>query len=177
MIKVVAVNGMPTCGKDTFIDICLELLGDKGRKTSSIDFVKKVAFYCGWRGEKNLKNRKFLSDMKDILTEWDDIPYKEIVKAIKVWDIWNDRHNLPKEGIMFVCIREPEELEKVKERLGATCILVRRDAAESAQVANHADEEVFDFAYDYIIDNNGDLNQLKESAELLIEVLEGEEEE
>ena len=81
MIRVVAVNGMPRCGKDTFIDLCIEKLGNRGRKTSSIDFVKKIAFYCGWRGEKNQKNRKFLSDMKDILTEWGDIPYKEIEKA------------------------------------------------------------------------------------------------
>jgi hypothetical protein len=172
MIKVVAVNGAPRSGKDTFIDICNEKLGEKGRKTSSIDFVKKIAFYCGWNGEKDLKNRKFLSDMKDILTEWGDIPYKEIEKALKVWELWNERHQIEDEGFLFVCIREPNELEKVRKRLGAMCVLVRRDNAEDALASNHADEEVFDFAYDYIIDNNGDLAQLKESAELLIEELE-----
>lgn len=172
MIKVIAVNGAPRSGKDTFIDICTEKLGIKGRKTSSIDFIKKIAFYCGWNGEKDLKNRKFLSDMKDILTEWNDIPFKEIEKTLKVWEIWNERHQIEDDGFLFVCIREPEELDKVRKRLGATCILVRRDDAESALASNHADEEVFDFAYDYIIDNNSDLAQLRESAELLIEKLE-----
>lgn len=172
MIRVVAVNGMPRCGKDTFIDLCIEKLGNRGRKTSSIDFVKKIAFYCGWRGEKNQKNRKFLSDMKDILTEWGDIPYKEIEKAIKVWEIWNERHQIEDDCYIFICIREPKELEKAKERLGATCILIRRNDAEVALVSNHADEEVFDFTYDYIIDNNSDLAQLEDSADLLVEELE-----
>ena len=176
MIRVIAVNGMPRCGKDTFIDICTKKLEEDGRKTSSIDFVKKIAFYCGWRGEKDLKNRKFLSDMKDLLTEWGDIPYKEIEKAIKVWEMWNERHQIEGDKYLFICIREPEELEKVRERLGALCVLVRRDDAEGALTSNHADEGVFDFAYDYVIDNNGSLEQLEESADLMIEVLKGEEE-
>lgn len=35
---------------------------------SSIDLPKKMALLCGWDGVKNNDSRKFLSDLKDLIT-------------------------------------------------------------------------------------------------------------
>ena len=85
-MKYVCINGAPRSGKDTFVDICHLLLGDRCFNVSSVDFVKHLATECGWNGEKNLKNRKFLSDLKDLLTQWEDVPYKKIVEAISDYE-------------------------------------------------------------------------------------------
>ena len=86
MVKVVVINGMPGCGKTTFEEMCSDICDpfaveptshvpgfSEGRVLgidicSTVDFVKVVARQCGWDGTKNLKNRKFLSDLKDLLT-------------------------------------------------------------------------------------------------------------
>ena len=52
---------------------------------SSVDFVKEVARFAGWNGEKNLHTRKFLSDLKDLLTFLDDIPFKKIEERMRAF--------------------------------------------------------------------------------------------
>ena len=64
---------------------------------------------------------------------------------------------------IFVHAREPHNIQYYKNKYNAITILVVNDHVEQV-TSNHADMEVYDFAYDYIIDNNGDLEQLKESA-------------
>ena len=49
---------------------------------STVDKVKEIAAECGWDGVKSPKNRKFLSDLKDLLTEWGDVPYKDIERKL-----------------------------------------------------------------------------------------------
>ena len=75
-INVVVVNGSAGAGKTTFEEMCSFILGPYYRSRSSIDKVKEIAKNCGWDGSKDLVNRKFLSDLKDLLTEWDDVPMK-----------------------------------------------------------------------------------------------------
>ena len=56
---------------------------------STVDFVKEIAKKCGWKGEKDLKNRKFLSDLKDLLTNWNNVPFNKIVQQVKsIEDEW-----------------------------------------------------------------------------------------
>ena len=171
MIKVVVVNGCATCGKDTFIGLCAEILGEKRVKNaSSIDCVKRLARTIGWNGEKTPKNRKFLSDLTDTLTEWNDYPCKDICLEYEIFKDYLNYYKLDS-GVMFVCVREPSEIEKLVKQFDALTIILRRDEAEEKRASNHADEEVFDYIYDYQIDNNGDIESLKESAELLLEIL------
>ena len=67
-------------GKTTFEAKCKELVAanstfwydEKQRMAvdviSTVDFVKQIARECGWDGVKTPRNRKFLSDLKDLLT-------------------------------------------------------------------------------------------------------------
>lgn len=189
MVKVVVINGMPGCGKTTFEQMCSDICDPfavdsakhisgftEGRVLgvdicSTVDFVKVVARHCGWDGTKDLKNRKFLSDLKDLLTEWDDVPFKRIqiranVRAKSGADI---------DWILFVDCREPVEIQKLKERLNATTVLIRRPQIENNETSNHADSEVFNYKYDLEIWNESGLDDLKKLAESFIEYMKKEE--
>ena len=66
---VVVINGSGGVGKSTFIELCREW-DNRVFETSTVDFVKEVAKMCGWDGTKTDENRKFLSDLKDLLSQW-----------------------------------------------------------------------------------------------------------
>lgn len=168
MIKVVVVNGRQESGKTTFENKCKELCGasstfwfDENKRMvvdviSTVDFIKQIATECGWDGTKTPRNRKFLSDLKDLLTEWNDVPYQKIVDHISYIRAFGRLYD----WILFVDCREPAEIQKLKERLGATTVVVRRLGDEAKETSNHADENVFEYDYDYTIKNYGGLNDL-----------------
>lgn len=180
MIKVVVINGRPGVGKTEFERLCAKQCNFFNRMngfvtgnylwvdiTSTIDFVKEVARFCGWDGKKTLKNRKFLSDLKDLLTQWDNIPYKMIVERIKNLSTTQD-------WLVFVDCREPSEIQKLKEGLNATTVLIRRDSVEYNEVSNHADTDVFYYNYDLTIFNNSDIIHLEDEARKFIEYMKKE---
>ena len=182
MVKVVVVNGAPTSGKTTFEEICFDMCRPhnhiKGftsennlwvKITSTVEFVKEIAEHCGWDGSKTLKNRKFLSDLKDLLTEWNDIPFKKIKEVADA--LATKRNGV--DWILFVDCREPAEIQKLKERLNATTILIRRESVESNEVSNHADAEVFNYTYDLTIENNSDIIGLEKKAKDFINYMRG----
>ena len=121
---------------------------------------------CGWDGTKTLENRKFLSDLKDLLTKWDDVPFKTIVHRAKTLPSNTD-------WIMFVDCREPAEIQKLKEELNATTVLVRRESVEGNETSNHADANVFNYEYDLTIWNNSDIINLEKEADLFIKYMRG----
>ena len=177
MVKVCVCNGYPGVGKSEFQRLCKEQCNlfnrtpgfESGKDlwidiTSTVDFVKEIATMCGWDGTKTLENRKFLSDLKDLLTKWDDVPFKTIVHRA---------NTLPNNSdwIMFVDCREPIEIQKLKEGLNATTILIRRPGDESIETSNHADAGVLGYEYDLVINNDGDLNWLEQMAKDFIEYM------
>ena len=181
MVKVCICNGAPTAGKTTFQEICRKKCN--GFETvrgyhpdtrlwistmSTVDFVKEIATKCGWNGEKTPKNRKFLSDLKDLLTEWDDVPFKKIVDYID----YVDSTGLD-DWLVFVDCREPDEIQKLKERLNATTLLIRRESVENYESSNHADANVFNYEYDLTIWNNSDIINLEKEADLFIKYMRG----
>lgn len=151
-VKVIVINGTGTVGKSTFISLCKQI-DNQVVEVSTVDEVKRIAFECGWDGTKTPKNRKFLSDLKDLLESWNDLPNKKICEYIK-------SHT---DQIIFINAREPHNIQYYKDKYDAITVLVTNPSVEQI-TSNHADMEVYDYAYDYIIDNNGDLEQLKESA-------------
>lgn len=167
-MKIICINGYPRSGKDTFVSFCYEY-GSIIQSYSTVDFVKKIAKICGWDGVKDLKGRKFLSDLKDILTEYDDIPIKKIKE--KILDLIRPIENLGYNTdriIFFIHTREPEELQRFKDEFGAKTLLIQRPSVEDAEQSNHADKEVLNFNYDYVIDNDGTLEDLQKKADSFI---------
>lgn len=163
-MKYFIINGRPRSGKDTFVNFCLEELGAFGKLISTVDFVKEIAARCGWDKTKTPKNRKFLSDLKDLLTNWGDVPYKKTLQEIDMFKFDLDYWDVSDKGVVFIMCREPKEIERFERELNTKSVLIRRASVEFEQQSNHADSEVLNHKYDYIIENNGTVDELKEKA-------------
>lgn len=167
---IIVVNGAPRAGKDTFCEMVQKIMEERVgpyscRIISTVDFVKEVAKFCGWNGQKTPKDRKFLSDLKDVLIQWDDVPYKDIIGSyIGCKEIWKQFGYDEKKCLYFIMCREPKEIQKFVDRIGARTLIVRRFSVEGWPTSNPADAGVHRYKYDTYIYNNGTLEELKEYA-------------
>lgn len=161
IIKLFIINGHNQVGKDTFVNILIDIAKENKKNIinySTIDYVKNVAKFCGWDGIKNDKNRKFLCDLKNLLTEWNDISFKKCKEIIEQ----------SKADAIFIHSREPEEIKRFVDYYQATTILVERNNIEICK-SNSADLNVNNYNYDIVINNNRGLKELKEEAEIFYE--------
>ena len=62
------------------------------------------------------------------------------------------------------------EIQKLKERLNATTVLIRRESVENNETSNASDANVFDYNYDLTIWNNSDIMNLEKFESNLDEV-------
>jgi hypothetical protein len=155
MLKLIIINGYPESGKDTFVNFCREFTDVN--HVSSVYPAKQALRVLGWDGkEKTPEVRDALSTLKDLSTSLFDGPMQYIKSKIKEYKDYPD--NL----LMFVDAREPAELKKYRNNLGATIIFIDREPKGLPK--NHADNNVKNFQYDFIIDNHGTLEQLKQRA-------------
>lgn len=151
--RIFITNGMARCGKDTFAKFLNEIIPTF--KYSSIDKVKEIAELCGWDGEsKTEKDRRFLSDLKLLTTNYSNMPFKSIRSKVDEF-MANDKFT-----IMIIDIREPEEIEKAKIAFGAKTILIENDNVPIIN-SNMADANVFNYTYDFVIKNNGTLEEFR----------------
>ena len=116
----------------------------------------------GWSGQKAPRDRRFLSDLKDLLTAYNDLPFKDIKQ--KVNEFKQDTDNM----FLFIHIREPEEIERAKKEFGAHTVLVVNDNVLGIY-SNHADGRVLEYDYDVVIDNSGTLEELEQEAKRFVE--------
>ena len=164
-MQIIVINGMPRAGKDCFVNSCKKHTY-WCLNVSTVDFVKEIAAECGWDGTKTPKNREFLSNLKDLLTKWGDVPYKKVLREIDLFRARMESHNFEpdKEGIVFIHCREPKEITKLVKNLNAHSLLIRRPAIENIEQSNHADAEVFNYEYDITIYNDGTFEDLYKKA-------------
>ena len=148
-LKVVIVNGKPGVGKTLVEQLAADILGQVFcEQRSTVDKVKEIAYEIGWDGVKNLRSRKLLSDLKDICTEYNDMPVNDILNYLKQWE--NDLRYYGVENhphVFFIDDREPEHIERLKGLLDATTLLIRRPGDEETETSNHADKNVFNYDY------------------------------
>lgn len=165
-MKIIVVNGSGGCGKSTFEQMCTDINGESYTLIcSTIDVIKDAAKVMGWKGGKEQKDRKFLSDLKDLATEYNNCSYNYVLNKINCFHDDLYYYGVEKRGVVFVDCREPQEIQKFVDRLGAITVLIRRPSVNSQEFSNHADAEVENFNYDYVIENDGDLCDLRLKAE------------
>ncbi len=143
MKNIVVINGTGGCGKDTFIKLISKY--KRVYNFSSIDKVKEIARIIGWDGTKDEKSRKFLSDLKNLTKEYNDMPYnctKEAIEEFKNSDC----------EIMFIHIREPEEIKRIVDTFGAKTLFIKRENLNEI-TSNSSDGRVSKYKYDYSILN------------------------
>lgn len=169
-MKIVIINGAPRSGKDTFVGYCLDKLGKFGFTFSTVDFIKDIAKECGWNGEKTPEDRKFLSELKKLLTEWRDVPYQVMRREIAKVRLLAEQYGIDHDRfVIFIHCREPEEIERFVKEYDATTVLVRRPEVEANEQSNSSDSGVFDYLYDAIVWNENSLDHLKLAAEMFVE--------
>lgn len=174
-VKYYILNGVSTAGKDTFVSMCNGYDDHKifCYQFSSVGWVKEMAYKLGWDGNKDEKGRNLLSGLKHLLTEYDDIPFKKTVEQVRFWTepeehitqnyIFNYEYTL-----VFIDVREPEEIDKYKKEFNAKTILIRNTEAE-AKITNESDTGVLNYEYDYVIWNDSTLDNLKKFAGTFIQ--------
>ena len=158
--KVFITNGTGGCGKDTFAKLLGEFVSVE--KYSSIDFVKKIAQQCGWHGGKTEKDRKFLSDLKLAMSEYNDMPFRTVKCFV---EHCGDPHS-----VILIDIREPEEIEKAKQAFDAKTILIVRKDHEPI-TSNMADANVNNYKYDFVIHNDGTPDGFRETVKAFAEYI------
>ncbi len=141
--KIIVINGTGGSGKDSFVELTSKYA--KIYNFSSVDKVKEIARMIGWHGEKDDKSRKFLSDLKKITTEYNDLSYESIKDAINYFEKSDFE-------IMFIHIREPNEIARVVSAFGAKTLLIKRQNY-SLITSNYSDANVENYSYDYVIEN------------------------
>lgn len=156
---IFVINGSGGVGKDTFCNLVDISSNGRCYTYSSVNVVKQVAQLCDWNGAKEEKDRKFLSDLKDLLTEYNDLPFKDVCNHIDTF--LKDRFF----EVMFIHIREPKEIQKIVDKYPQVKTILISSIRVEHITSNHADAEVYNYEYDYTIHNDGSLDCLKEMAE------------
>ena len=174
MIKVVIINGTGGSGKDTFVNFCMEHTMDKDGymiyNVSSVDKVKEAAIILGWDGGKTEKDRKFLSDLKIMVEEYNDGNFKYMINK---FNEIKDKTTEDNKAIIFFHIREPKEIDRVINALGKeNCIslLITTKRVEHIK-SNMADAGVYDYEYNMVLHNDHSLERLAMEAKCFVDVL------
>ena len=151
----IVINGAGGVGKDTLCNMAKSEF--KIDNISSISPIKRIAKMCGWNGKKDDKSRKFLSDLKLLCVEYNDYPtvwaYNKYLQFLEGED-----------DIMFVHIREPEEIKKFVSKTGgkAKTLLIRGgERMKKSSYGNVSDDSVENYEYDYYFTNDKSLEQAK----------------
>lgn len=151
--QIIIINGQGGVGKDTICDIVKKHYGTK--VVSSIDRIKAIAIYGGWDGQKDLKGRKLLSDIKLAFMEYNDLPFKQIAHEIKIFK------DFRKEQILFIHVREPEEIIKLISNYPEIKTLLITRGENPSEFGNMSDDNVLNYNYDFVFENNGKLENLE----------------
>lgn len=175
MNLTVIINGSGTAGKDTVVDIVDEKVYNTFiYNVSSIDRVRSAAEILGWRGCKSDNDREFLHQLKMISSKFYDHSFRYMFEQYEHYNKMCG-NLLGKHLIGFFHIREPEEIEKFKNAIQSSggrvlTLLIKRDNID--KFSNEADKNVENYQYDYVVENNGTIEELENNViELFNEIL------
>lgn len=164
---VLVINGQALAGKDTFVSAVSEHWPTMFAAIA--DAVKRVALQCGWDGGKTAEDRRFLSDLKCLLDGYHDWPYQQLMAAYYDFLENDDR-------ILFLQLREPADIRRFLDdsRHDSDIVIVKTlflERESRRTVGNIGDDSVYDFDYDFVVKNDGTVDDLKHKAVQLVSSL------
>ena len=171
--KVVILNGAPQAGKDEFAKLaqahCNNDESANVLNLSSVDPIKDMLEGFGWNGEKTDMVRDIISNIKKIWIDAQNGPTTFMMYNILEWH----RQYAEEDNIVFCHIREPEEIDKLKNILSGmstigidvmTVFIIR-----GGNIVNGCDADsvrdsdnpklISQYPYDRIIYNDGDISE------------------
>ncbi len=148
------INGAGGVGKDTLCSFASKHY--KTVNVSSVDPIKRIASENGWQGEKNAGARRFLSELKRVFTEYNDLPLNYTLDVYRKF-LTDDSE------LFFVHIREPKEIQRFIENASSIggsvlSLLIRSERCEK-NYGNASDDEVEEYPYDLIYQNDSPLEE------------------
>lgn len=165
MKKIFILNGAATSGKDKFVEFVKEFI--PSMHYSYVLNSKEAAMeYFGWDGGKTERDRKFLADLNTLSSEYNDQPFKDVKSLVDDF-LGNDLDDEYK--FLFIDAREISAIDRMKQAFNAKTIFVIRSGVAAIR-SNHADAQTAEnYDYDYIIENNGSLDSLRNRAREFVE--------
>lgn len=172
--KIFVIAGQARQGKDTIAKIIRSYYEEKGMKAIDLDFAHYIKEYAmritNWDGSEDLKPREFLQYLGTDLIRKEidsDIFIRRIIEDIKVFSYFYDI-------ITLSDARFDQEVISVKQTFSNVCtIKVVRPGNTDAlgTLSNHSTEHGLtkDEYYDYILINDGTIDELKEKVVSLLE--------
>ena len=155
---IIIINGKGGSGKDTCIEFVSKEYPSKVINISTIDCIKEIARFCGWSGAKENRDRKFLSDLKQLVSDYSDIPHTSTMNLAETFIKYS-----PYE-IMFIHCREPENISRLFQDICKMCekygdcicntLLIKRPSIDSENLGNASDDDVENYSYDYVFNNS-----------------------
>lgn len=163
--QVFIINGAGGVGKDTICSCAARYF--RVRNVSSITPILEVAKAGGWDGEKTLAARRLLSQLKEVFTEYNDLSFQYCIAQYQAFEQSDDE-------ILFLHVREPQEIERLKQYIGCACrtLLIRRADISCQHYGNHSDDDVESYTYDLYFDNHPPLETLPERVKKFFEKFE-----
>ncbi|MFR4979377.1 MAG: hypothetical protein ACLUDG_10720 [Butyricicoccus sp.] len=154
--QVFIINGRGGVGKDTVCNCVAQYCCV--RNISSITPITEIARFAGWSGEKTLEARRLLSRLKQVFTEYNDLSFRYCMEQ------YHQFCSCPDEEVLFIHVREPEEIARLKAAIGEGCrtLLIRRSDTHLTQYGNRSDDEVEQYPYDLYFQNEPPLDTLPE---------------
>lgn len=156
MKRLIIINGYPRAGKDTVASMIKDALCFV-TEYSTVDLPKKILRLVSGDFEKSPEVRKLLSDLKSLLLESVDYPVAEI-ESIRT-------------PIVIVHCREKSNIQHLRSRFPSIVVKVSRKSAEVAYksgLLNKSDSDVDSVEYDFEIENNSTLEDLRAEVKRLI---------
>lgn len=159
MKEICIINGSGGKGKDLFVQLCGEYC--TVMNTSAIDPSKNAAMQLvgyEWGDEKDDESlRALLSDLKAMSIKHNNYPFRYISKFITEFPESTAE-------LLFIHIREPEEIQKIIDFFPNVHTLLVKNPRVGDITSNSSDANVYQFPYEFTIDNDGSMEELRERA-------------
>lgn len=156
MKKIVIINGHNQSGKDTVVEMASKYI--PVTNVSSIDPFRNIPYSLGFEeGDKGEKYRLFLSELKKLSKQINNYPMNYIVGKIFDFEIGL----YEKSQILFIHIREINEIRELLESYPNITTLLVKNPRITQITSNTSDLQVFDYKYEYTINNKGSLEDLE----------------
>jgi hypothetical protein len=156
-MKILVINGYPGSGKDEFVKFCMDnARGCVKQLWTSTPAKKAFIYMLGWDGKKTPEVRKGMAEVMEIANTLFDTSFKHIEKELEL--IAETAPN----SLVFIHVREPQNIERYVKAFAAGSVFIARE--EHAEITNPSDANVEDYQYDYVVNNRGTLNDLRNRA-------------
>lgn len=165
-MTLILINGYAGAGKDTFVRFFTEFMNGRGKRTVNLSSITPVWDMLKNQGIdmdcKGPEERKLAAEVKAALDNYNFYATQLVLQKAVVATVTNADY-------VFIHMREPRALQYSKDRwagmskLPCKTIFIERNQQE-LNIGNVADDSVYNFEYDDVVNNTKNLTNLSTEA-------------